>query len=100
MIFCKECGGALNLFETHDEEVCYSCLRKRITPRKPVPAEEKLVNTDLLADSVLSYEDQKFVVRSPEGWVLWSAPDNETHTLATILSRAKRIAEIRRKRQK
>lgn len=100
MIFCKECGGALNLFETHDEEVCYSCLRKRIVPQRSAPAQEKPVHSDLLADAILSYEDQKLVVRSPEGWVLWSAPDNERHSLATILSRAQRIAEIRRKRQK
>lgn len=100
MIFCKSCGGALNLFETHDEEVCYSCLRKRLPPERPASPVREGGNIDLLADAVLSHEDHKFVLRSTEDWVLWSAPDSEVHSLRSILSKAGRIQEIRKKRQK
>ena len=98
MIFCKVCGEALNLFETHDEEVCYVCLRKGIQQKKPVPARET-DNSDLLSEALLSHEDDKLVLRSPEGWILWSAPDSDTYGLGAILSRARRINEIRKKRR-
>ncbi|MDP3481598.1 MAG: hypothetical protein Q8R88_17680 [Desulfoprunum sp.] len=100
MIFCKECGGALNLFETHDEEVCYSCLRKTIPREKAVAVQKTAATSDLLTGAVLSHEGNTLVLRSPEGWVLWSAPDNETHSLNEIIKRARRIHEIRSKRQK
>ena len=99
MIFCKVCGEALNLFETRDEEVCYTCLRKDIQQGKPAPVRET-GTMDFLSEALLGHEDDKLVVRSPEGWILWSAPDSETHNLGAILARAKRIHEIRKKRQK
>jgi hypothetical protein len=99
MKFCKDCGNALNLFETHDEEVCYTCLRKGLQEEKPAPVQET-GNGALLLDALFSHEDGKLVLRSPEGWILWSAPDSETHSLGTIQMRAKRIHEIRKKRQK
>jgi hypothetical protein len=99
MIFCKVCGEALNLFATRDEEVCYTCLRKGIQQESPTPVRET-GNADLLSDILLGHEDDKLVVRSPEGWILWSAPDSETHSLGAILARAGRIHEIRKKRRK
>lgn len=99
MKFCKICGDALNLFETHDEEVCYTCLRKGIQQEKPAPVRET-AKPPVLADALLSHEDGKLVLRAAEGWVLWSAPDNETHNLGSILTKAGRIHEIRKKRQK
>lgn len=98
MIFCKKCGGALNLFETYDEDICYACLRKEIKQEQPIPI--ITTGTELLVDAIFSHEGGKIVLRSPEGWVLWSAPDSETHSLGTILNRARRIHEIRCKRQK
>jgi hypothetical protein len=99
MIFCKVCGGALNLFETHNEEVCYSCLKKGIKQEKPPPLREK-EDEDPLANASLEHEEGKFVLRSAEGWVLWSAPDTEVYRLDAILARARRICEIRNKRRK
>ena len=99
MIFCKDCGEVLNLFATHDEEICYTCLRKGITQESPAPV-RKTGNADPPSDILLGHEDDKLVVRSPEGWILWSAPDNETHSLGAILARARRIHEIRKKRRK
>ena len=99
MIFCKVCGEALNLFETHDEEVCYTCLRKGIKKEPPAPVRDT-GDGDFLSNLFFCHEDDKLVVRSPEGWILWSAPDSETHSLGTILTRARRIHEIRKKRQK
>ena len=96
MKFCKGCGGALNLFETNDEELCYTCLRKEI--QQPIPTETDA--TILLPEALLSHEDGKLVLRAAEGWILWSAEDNETHSLGSILAKAGRIYEIRKKRQK
>lgn len=99
MIFCKECGGALNLFETHNEEVCYACLRKGIKEeQKPLPVVAS--DVDPLLAAILSHEEGKMILRSPEGWVLWSAPDGEYHSLNSIINRARRIHQIRSKRQK
>jgi hypothetical protein len=99
MKFCKTCGNALNLFETHDEEVCYACLKKGLKEEKP-PHVQETGNGALLSNALFSHEEGKLVLRSPEGWILWSAPDSETHSLGSIQIRAKRIHEIRRKRQK
>jgi hypothetical protein len=99
MIFCKDCGEVLNLFATHDEEVCSACLRKGITQELSASIQEK-GDADLLSDILLGHEDDKMVARSPEGWVLWSAPDNEKHSLGSILVRARRIHEIRRRSRK
>ncbi|KAB2887632.1 MAG: hypothetical protein F9K32_19265 [Desulfobulbaceae bacterium] len=101
MIFCKECGEALNLFETHDEDVCYSCLRLRLEPAKPpVPPPPAAAGNLFPPGATLSREQGSLVLRSPEGWVLWSGPDSERHSLEAILSRAQRIDAIRRKRKR
>jgi len=99
MIFCKVCGGALNLFETHNEEVCYSCLKKGIKEQEPAPVRKKKAD-DPLVEALLGHEEGKLVLRSAEGWILWSAPDNEKYKLDAILARARRICEIRNKRRK
>lgn len=102
MIFCKECGEALNLFETHDEDVCYSCLRRRLDPAKPLaqPPPPATAGEDCPPGATLSHEGDTLFLRSPEGWVLWSGPDSRRHSLETILSQAQRIDAIRRKRKK
>lgn len=101
MIFCKECGEPLNLFETHDEKVCYACLRKRIDPQQNAPAPPTAADPDINSPpgAVFSLEGENLVLRSPEGWVLWSGPACESHRLETIISRARKIDAIRRKRK-
>ena len=99
MKFCKGCGGALNLFETHDEELCYTCLRKEIQQPRPTPVQETGTSI-LLPEALLSHEDGKLVLRAAEGWILWSAADNQPHSLGSILTKARRIYEIRKKRQR
>jgi hypothetical protein len=100
MIFCKECGGALNLFQIHDEEVCYTCLRKGIKQEQKAAPARVAEEDDPLLTAAVSHEDGKIVLRSPEGWILWSCPDSEAHSLTSIISRARRIHQIRSKRQK
>ncbi len=100
MQFCKDCGGVLNLLGNNDHELCSTCIqqKKRFNPvAKPAPEED---NIDLLNDAFLSYETNKIVLRSKEGWELWSAPQTTSTNLQTILNRARRIYEIRLKRQK
>ena len=97
MRFCSECGGALNLFETNDDNVCWSCVRKK-EPIQPVPASRPL-DADDLAEAVLYHKDNTLILKAKEGWVLWSGPDTDQVSLATIMERARRIHEIRKKRQ-
>lgn len=101
MIFCKECGEPLNLFETHDEKVCYACLRKRIDPqhRAPAPPPATEPGENGPAGAVFSLEGDSLVLRSPEGWVLWSGAAGDRHRLETIVCRARKIDAIRRKRK-
>jgi hypothetical protein len=104
MQFCKDCGGVLNLFGTNDQELCSSCIqqKKRYAPvSAPAPVQKPQQDSfDLLNDAVLSYENTKIVLRSKEGWELWSAPTGTETDLQTILARARRIYQIRLKRQK
>jgi len=101
MRFCKDCGGVLNLFGNSDHELCSTCIQeqKRHAPisRTAVVSGE---NQELLKDAVLLYQEGKVVLRSKEGWELWSAPGTSQTTLRTILNRARRIYEIRLKRLK
>lgn len=104
MRFCDECGQVLNLFEDNGTELCPSCTnRKRIAECRLVSKqnpERKSSGFDILSETVLSTENGRIILRSKEGWELWSGPLNTTTELATILSRAKRIYQIRLKRQK
>ncbi len=100
MQFCKDCGGVLNLFGDNHLEICSSCIQqqKRYAPVAPVaPVRE---NCELLNDAVLLCENNKIILRSKEGWELWSSPENIQTDMQTILNRARRIYEIRLKRQK
>lgn len=102
MQFCKDCGGVLNLFGNDQSDLCSACIQhqKRINnPPAPVKPKEE-VRPDLLADAVLSVENGRIVLRSKEGWELWSAPPGVKTDLKTLLARARRIYEIRLRRQK
>lgn len=100
MHFCTDCGGALNLFETNEEGICASC-RRKTEQHKPAPAPPPApLEADELTDAILCFEDNKLVLKAKEGWILWSAPISDQTQLATVLKRARRIYEIRKKRGK
>lgn len=106
MQFCDNCGAVLNLLEFPDEELCYSCRKKRDAdetannpPQPPPEAAGAAFDIASLANAVLSHENNQMVLRSPEGWILWSCPDNTTATMEKIVARAERILEIRKKRK-
>ena len=104
MQFCKDCGGVLNLFSNNESDLCPACIQhqKRLAlPKNPPAAVQKAEAPEgLLAEAVLSLEDGKIVLRSKEGWELWSAPAGVSTMLPTMLARARRIYEIRLRRQK
>lgn len=106
MQFCDGCGAVLNLLEFPDEELCYSCRKKRdaeestkMPPAPPAPEPNTAFDISSLAQAVLSHENNQIVLKSPEGWILWSCPDNSTSTMEKIVKRAERILEIRNKRK-
>lgn len=107
MQFCKDCGTALNLFGHDARELCSSCVQQKKRHAPPPPpkptspaATAKETNASLLADAVVSVENNKIVVRAKEGWELWSGPADRQTDLKTILTGAGRIYEIRLRRQK
>jgi hypothetical protein len=99
MQFCKDCGGVLNLFGKDDRELCPACIqnRKTVPPLPPARHEEA---SNLLNDAVLAIENGKIVLRSKEGWELWSAAPGVKIELKTIIAAAARIYAIRLRRQK
>jgi hypothetical protein len=106
MEFCKDCGTVLNIFSNNQREFCSSCSqhKKKVEPPPspaPVivtmPGEEQC---ELFGDALLSCENNKIVLRSKEGWELWSSPSDTQSELKTILARARQIYQIRLRRQK
>ena len=104
--FCTSCGSALEFFEFLDGELCSSCLKNRQSDKEANPSiavPEENGKHESLADmekAVLSFENGKLILKSPEGWILWSGPANEKHQIKTVLGRARQILKIRKKRKK
>jgi hypothetical protein len=99
MQFCKDCGGVLNLFGKSDRELCPACIQNQKTVVTPPPL-AKESTLDFLSGAVLTLENGKMILRSKEGWELWSGTDGTTMELKTIFQRAERIYVIRLRRQK
>jgi hypothetical protein len=98
MKFCTACEKPLDFLEFLDGELCADCRSKQQNPAA-VPAERNL-DTEALLDTTLTLSGDKVELRSPEGWVLWTAGAGQQHCLRSILIGAQRILEIRRKRSK
>jgi hypothetical protein len=99
MEFCKDCGGVLNLFGNNEAELCSSCIQQK-KPAPPAAAGKSGEFDELLEDSVLVCRNNKIILKSREGWELWSAPVSAETDLKTALKRAQRIYEIRSRRRK
>ena len=104
MRFCKDCGTVLNLFGNREKELCSACIQhKKEAEIVHIPVEvvvEKKSDTNILDETTLSVENGKMILRSKEGWELWSCNQDSTIELKTVLARAERIYEIRLRRQK
>lgn len=50
--------------------------------------------------ATFSYVDGKIMLKSEEGWILWSGSADQEHSLQTIIDRAAPILKIRSKRKK
>jgi len=100
MRFCKDCGGVLNLFGNNASDLCSSCIQHKKEP-EPGPVIPKTEPDDeLLAEAVLTMENGKIILRSKEGWQLWSAPSESKTAFGSIITSAKLIYNIRSKRKK
>ncbi|TKB08145.1 hypothetical protein [Desulforhopalus sp. IMCC35007] len=102
MRFCKDCGAVLNLFGDREIEYCSACIQHKKQAEiihVPIPT-EPTADAGVLGTTTLSLENGKIILRSQEGWELWSCTQGTSTELQTILTRAKRIYEIRLRRQK
>ncbi|MFT5699512.1 MAG: hypothetical protein ACI8ZB_002372 [Desulforhopalus sp.] len=102
MRFCNDCGTVLNLFGNRETELCSACIQhKKEAKIVQVPVKvDKIPDTSILGAATLSFHKGKIILRSKEGWELWSCNQDNTTELKTILARATRIYEIRLRRQK
>ncbi len=102
MRFCKDCGTALNLFGNREKELCSACIQhKKEAEVVHIPVKTEITkDIGILSDTKISCENGKIILRSKEGWELWSGSVNSSTELQTIIKRAKRIYEIRLRRQK
>jgi len=100
MLFCRDCGVALGIFGKEEREYCSACVQQHKALPPPPPAPVASGDLDLLADTVLTLEDGKMVLRSKEGWELWSGSSGLTINLKTLVAQARRIYAIRLRRQK
>lgn len=100
MQFCKDCGGVLGLFGKDDRELCPACIQnlKKVAPSPPARQEEP--EDIFFSNTKLFCENGKIVLRSKEGWELWSAPQGVETELKTVIAQARRIYAIRLRRQK
>ncbi len=100
MQFCTDCGGVLNLFGNNTSSLCSSCIqhRKEAPPPEAVPPQQD--DNDILAEATLCVDNGKIILRSKEGWQLWSAPVDSQTELQSVLKAAKLIYKIRKRRKK
>ncbi len=94
MKFCTSCGKAVSIFDTTDVELCRKCSVKENQTVVPGNAN----NIDLNG-ATFSAENGKLLLKSKEGWLLWSGSANELHSFQAISEKAKRILKIRRKKK-
>jgi hypothetical protein len=99
MLFCKDCGVALGIFGNDQREYCAACVQLH-KPQPLPPPSAPAGDPDLLADAVLSLENGKMVLRSKEGWELWSGGPGTRMELKILVAQARRIYTIRLRRQK
>lgn len=101
MRFCTDCGKVLNIFGDQSRELCPTCIiQMKKSELPPARTKVKAKADDLLDHTVLSLEGQRIVLRSEEGWELWSGSLHQKIEMKTLRERARRIYEIRLKRQR
>ena len=101
MQFCEDCGGVLNFFGKNTSGLCSSCIQHKKEPQQLAPASKTTTDDeDLLAEAIVTVENGKIILRSKEGWQLWSAAGETQTELQAILKSAKLIYRIRKKRKK
>lgn len=98
MKFCTVCEKPLDFQEFLDGDVCTSCRQQQ--QRAAAKPAEREFDIEALLDATLSLSGDKVELRSPEGWVLWTAGAGQQQRLRAILAGAQKILEIRRKRSR
>lgn len=100
MQFCKDCGGALQLFGNSKNDRCSSCVQKQKKAHPQNAAASQNKDDGLLDQAFFTVENGRLVLRSKEGWELWSGSADAQNNLRIILDRSRRIYQIRLRRQK
>jgi hypothetical protein len=97
MKFCQQCGQTLSILAHSSSDYCTECTA---APEKS-PAENIQVDQPPdIYSAFFTCTDGKIVLKSKEGWILWSGSAENEHCLQTIIDRADAILKIRSKRKK
>jgi hypothetical protein len=97
MKFCQKCGQTLSILTNSNEKYCKQCKPSAV---KAKPVKTKSEPTPDIFSASISCKDGKITLTSKEGWILWSGPIDQEHTLQNIIDRAGPILKIRSKRKK
>ncbi len=93
MKFCIKCGKTVSVLNDSASDLCTNCSDKKTEKA----GDSK--NSDLNS-ATFSTENGKLILKSKEGWLLWSGAANEIHSFHKITEKAERILNIRNKHRK
>ncbi len=99
MQFCKQCGTPIAILHDKEAIFCPACASASKTPQTRKNENALSLNLTEISGFTFTTENNKILLKSKEGWLLWSGESTTPHNLETILSKAVKIHRIR-KRQK
>lgn len=97
MKFCQQCGQTLSILTNTNSDYCTECTAR---PEKPPTANVNVEQPPDIFSAIFACADGKILLKSKEGWILWSGSAENEHSLKTIIDRADAILKIRSKRKK
>ena len=97
MKFCQQCGQTLSILTNSSNEYCEKCTP---APVESPPVDDKTEQPPDIYSATFSCVDGKIMLKSKEGWILWSGNADHEHSLQNIIDRAVPILKIRSKRKK
>ncbi len=99
MQFCKQCGTPIAILHDKDAIFCTTCAPAGKTTRPQKNENNVFADLAFLSDCTLSVENNKVLLTSKEGWLLWSGNSSSTHNLQILLKKAAKIYGIRKRQE-
>ena len=98
MQFCKQCGIPISVLQDTTLDLCITCAsevkQNTLGERKDITG-----NSNILPNATIEVKDDKILLQSKEGWLLWSGDIASSHKLETLLQKAAKIYRIRKRKK-